>query len=92
MELVLHPTAATVIPRTLIEARVSGLKVKTVTKKSRDLTNAQLAELVAAAGLKPLKAHTKAELRAMITSGQQIRPAAYDRANTQRKAKRQAQK
>lgn len=90
MQVILHPTAATPVPVTHIKTGKSG-KAKTV-KKPRDMTREALALLVQARGLRVLTKHTKAELRAMLTSGQQIRPAAQDRANEQRRAKRAATK
>jgi len=85
-DLIIHPTASTPIPRTLIEAGRSG-KAK-VKAKPRDMTRDDLAALIQAKGLKALTAHTKAELRAMLVLGKQLRPAAYDRNNAARKAKR----
>lgn len=90
MQVILHPTASTPVPVTHIETGKSG-KAKTV-KKPRDMTRDDLALLVQARGLRVLTKHTKAELRAMLTSGQQIRPAAQDRANAARKAKRALEK
>ena len=91
MELVIHPTAAYAVPLTHCKPGQSGLKPKAV-RKPKDITCEELRQLVAATGLKALKAHTKAELRAMLKSGVQVRPAAYDRANAQRRAKRAAAK
>ncbi len=88
--LILHPTAATAVPVTHVKAGVSG-KAKTV-KKPREMTRDDLAILCTAQGFKVVAAHTKAELRAMHVSGQQVRPAAYDRNNQARKAKRAAKK
>lgn len=87
-QLILHPTAATAVPVTHIKAGRSG-KARKV-KASRDMTRDDLMELAALAGFKVLSAHTKAEIRAMLTSGQAIRPAAYDRKNAKRReAKRE---
>jgi len=83
--LILHPTAATPVPVTHVKAGKSG-KAKAV-KASRDMTRDDLASLAQAAGRKVVSAHTKAEIRAMIASGQDVRPAAYDRKNAARKAK-----
>lgn len=87
-QLILHPTAATAVPVTHVKPGKSG-KAKTV-KAQRDMTRDDLALLVQAKGLRVLKAHTKAELRKMYATGKQVRPAAYDRQNAARKAKRQA--
>lgn len=89
---ILHPTAATAVPVTHVAPRASGLrqrKVKPATVKHA--TREDLVALVEARGLRPLKAHTKTELTAMLASGLQIRPAAYDRNNAARKAKRAAE-
>ena len=89
-DMILHPVAATPIPRTIIAMGKSG---KTIRKPaSRDLTADQLRELLAARGIEHKSAHTKAELRAMHTSGVYVRPAAYDRQNKARAAKRAAAK
>jgi hypothetical protein len=88
--LIIHPTAATAIPVTHIAAGKSG-KARKV-KAQRDMTRDDLVILVQAAGLRPLTKHTKTELRLMLTTGQQVRPAAQDRANAQRKAKRVTKK
>lgn len=90
MQVILHPTASTPVPVTHIKAGRSG-KAKPV-KAQRDMTRDGLVLLVQAAGLRALTKHTKAELRQMLTTGQQVRPAAQDRANAQRKAKRAATK
>ena len=87
-DMILHPVAATVIPRTIIATGKSG-KARVVSKP-RDLTADQLRELVTTRGIKHVAAHTKIELRAMHVSGQYVRPAAYDRQNVARKAKRAA--
>ncbi len=88
MNIILHPTAATVVPVTHIKAGRKGKPIKA--KAQRDMTREQLAEFVKARGLRVLSKHTKAELRAMIASGQQIRPAAQDRDNAARRAKKAA--
>lgn len=88
--IILHPTAATAIPVTHIKAGKSGKPVKA--KAQRDMTRDDLVVLVQAAGLRPLTKHTKAELRQMLATRQHIKPAAQDRANAQRKAKRAATK
>lgn len=87
-DLILHPTASTPVPVTLIAPGKSGL-AKTV-RKPRDLTVAALRGMCEAAGFKTSSKHVKAELRAMLTSGQQIRPAAQDRENAKRRAARAA--
>lgn len=89
-DLILHPTASTPVPVTLIAAGKSG-KAKTV-KKPRDLTVADLRVLCQAAGLKVTTKHTKAELRQMLTTGTSIRAAAQDRENARRRAARAAAK
>lgn len=86
----LHPTEATPVPVTIIATGRSG-KTKQV-RKPAQITVADLRVLCAAAGLKVTTKHTKAELRAMLTSGQYIRPAALDRENARRKAARAAAK
>ena len=90
LDMILHPTASTVIPRTIIATGKSG-KARTVSKP-RDMTADQLRELLTFAGIKHVAAHTKTELRAMHTTGVYVRPAAYDRQNLARKAKRTAAK
>lgn len=84
--IILHPTAATAVPVTHIKAGRSGKPRKA--KAQREMTRDDLAALAHAAGRKVLSAHTKAELRAMIASGQDVRPAAYYRKNAARKAKK----
>ena len=82
-QLILHPTASTPVPVTLIETkakRVRKAKVKT------EPTLADLRLMVAARGIKVTTKHTKGELMAMFASGLYIRPAAYDRAAAKRKA------
>lgn len=88
--IILHPTASTPIPVTHIKAGKSGKPVKA--KAQRDMTRDDLVILVQAAGLRPLTKHTKTELRQMLTTGKHVKPAAQERANTQRKAKRAAAK
>ena len=87
----LHPVAATAIPYTICATGQSGKRAKAA-KRPRDLTCADLRQLVAARGLRATTAHTKSELRAMLTSGQQLRPAAYDRNNAARRLARAAAK
>lgn len=89
-DMILHPTAATAVPVTHVKAGKSG-KAREV-RKSRDLTNEELRALVKARGLKPSMKHTKAELRHMLTTGQQITAAAQVRENATRRAKRAAAK
>ena len=84
--LILHPKAATAVPVTHVKAGRKGKPVKA--KAQRDMTREQLAEFVKARGLKALTKHTKAKLRQMIATGVQVRPAAQDRDNAARKAKR----
>jgi len=89
-ELIIHPTAATEVPVTLIAPGKSGIAKQK--RKPRDITAADLRQLVAARGLKATTKHTKAELRAMLTTGVQVRAAAQDRENARRRAKRAAAK
>lgn len=87
---ILHPTAATPVPVTHIAAGKSG-KAREV-RKPKDLTVADLRVLCKAAGRKVTTKHTKAELRAMLTQGVDIRAAAQDRENTRRRAVRALKK
>ena len=81
--LILHPTAATPVPVTLIATKAKRAKAK---KVKTEPTLLDLRQMVAARGIKVTTKHTKGELLAMFATGTYIRPAAYDRA----KAKRQA--
>jgi hypothetical protein len=90
MNMILHPTASTPVPVTHIATGRSG-KTRTV-RKPRDLTRDDLAALVAATGRRVLAAHTKTELRTMLDTGADLRPAAYDKNNAARRAKRLAAK
>lgn len=87
-DLQLHPTAATAIPYTICAP--GARKAKATAKRPREMTCVDLRALVLARGLKATSAHNKAELRQMLTTGQYLRPAAYDRNNAARKAKRAA--
>lgn len=83
--LILHPTAATPVPVTLVATKA---KRKAKAKKERlEPTLADLRLMVAARGIKVTTKHTKGELLAMFATGTYIRPAAYDRAAKARKAK-----
>jgi len=82
--LILHPTAATPVPVTLIATKAK--RGKKATKVKTEPTLLDLRQMVAARGIKVTTKHTKGELLAMFATGTYIRPAAYDRA----KAKRQA--
>lgn len=59
--------------------------------KPKGLTRADLVALCEAKGLKALSAHTKGELEASLLAGAMVRPAAYDRQNKARAAKRPVQ-
>lgn len=86
-QVILHPTEATPVPVTLIATgRARGVR------KSRDITCKDLLALCRAAGLRATTAHTKAELRAMLRSGEYVRPAAYDRQNAKRREARAAKR
>ena len=89
-ELIIHPTAATAVPVTHIAPGRTGKP--RVVRKQRDMTVADLRQLVAGRGLKATTKHTKAELRAMVVTGRQVRAAAQDRENARRRAKRAASK
>lgn len=89
-DIILHPTAAHAVPVTHVKPGVSG-KARKV-KAQRDMTRDDLVLLVQARGLRVLTKHTKAELRIMLTTGEQLRPAAQDRDNAKRRAKRAAAK
>jgi len=82
--LILHPTASTPVPVTLVATKRP--KKKAAKKVKTEPTLADLRLMVAARGIKVTTKHTKGELLAMFATGTYIRPAAYDRA----KAKRQA--
>lgn len=82
--LILHPTAATPVPVTLIATKAK--RGKKATKVRTEPTLLDLRQMVAARGIKVTTKHTKGELLAMFATGTYIRPAAYDRAAAKRKA------
>jgi hypothetical protein len=84
--LILHPTAATVVPVTHVFTK------RPAKRKVAGLTVADYRQLLGATSLKVTSAHSKAELAEMLRTGKQVRPAAYDRNNAARKAKRAAAK
>ena len=83
-ELILHPTASTPVPVTLIATKRP--RKKAAKKERLEPTLADLRLMVAARGIKVTTKHTKGELLAMFATGMYIRPAAYDRAAAKRKA------
>ncbi len=84
-ELILHPTEATPVPVTLIETKRPRRRNQ---KPRTSPTVEDLRLMCKARGLKVTTKHTKGELLAMFASGTQVRPAAYDRENARRQAKR----
>lgn len=58
-----------------------------LTRPADRLRVVELRELVKARGLRVTTKHTRSELLAMLTTGQQLRPAANDRQNARRAAK-----
>lgn len=88
-ELILHPTASTPVPVTIITTkRPRKAKAKKAAQGWSDLTVAELRAACASRGVKFTTKHTKPELIAMAKTGVYVVPAAYARA----KAKRAAEK
>lgn len=86
--LILHPTASTPVPVTLIATkRPRKAKAKKAAQGWSDLTVDELRAACTSRGVKHTTKHTKPELIAMAQSGVYVRPAAYDRAAAKRKAK-----
>jgi hypothetical protein len=81
--LILHPTASTPVPVTLVATKAKRAKKA---KPKLEPTLADLRQMVAARGIKVTTKHTKGELLAMFSLGVYIRPAAYDRAAAKRQA------
>lgn len=77
--LIVHPTAAY-----LYRGKPKAKAVK-APKPTKGPTRADLVLMCEARGLKVMSRHTKAELEAMMLTGQQSRPAAQDRCNEKRR-------
>lgn len=90
-DLILHPTASTPVPVTICPPRQRKARVRKEALDWTDLTCEELRAACVSRGLKPTTKHVKAELIAMARDGLQVRPAALDRENARRKAKRAAQ-
>ncbi len=77
--LIIHPTAAYTY-----RGKVKAKTPKPV-KAAKGPTIADLKAMLTARGLKVMSRHTKAELEAMMVSGQFVRPAAQDALNAKRR-------
>ena len=87
--LILHPTEATPVPVTICPERKARKPRARKGEGFAAMTRDELVVAVQSRGLKTTTKHTKAELLAMFTTGLYVRPAALDRENARRKAKRQ---
>ena len=89
--LILHPTEATPVPVTHCPPKGKKprkAKAKKEAAKWEDLTVAELKAACLSRGLKVTTKHIKAELIIMARDAIQVRPAAYDRQNKARAAKK----
>ena len=90
-DLILHPTEATLVPVTICPTKTGKRQRKPRARKGEgfaSLTRDELVVAVQSRNLRVTTKHTKAELLAMLTTGVYLRPAALDRENARRKAKR----
>lgn len=82
--MILHPTASTPVPITLVATKRP--KAKRVAKPRKEPNVADLQQMCRARGIKVTTKHTKGELLAMFATGTYIVPAAYARARANRQA------
>ena len=79
--LIIHPTAAY-----LYRGKPRAATIKVIApKQAKGPTVADLKVMLAQRGIKTMARHTKAELQAMMVSGQFVRPAAQDAVNAKRR-------
>jgi len=90
--LILHPTMSTPVPVTHCPPAGKKMRKPRTRKAGAPLSNDDLRALLKAKGLKFTSKHTKAELMAILASGQTFVSAAQVRENAARKAKRAAEK